>query len=251
MNKAHNSLKKINNQRDIFSHLNNSKLRQNKIIAWKALGDHKVMAELKIDTIRKFNNELILTAINGTDENLKQIISGGSSINLMIVEQGILFSSDIKEYNVDQKMTLIFPKIMAQAERRKHLRLFIDENMKCLVEFFKASPGALSTKIQVQKFDKKCHDLSVGGLSFVVSKAEAKFFKVGDVLENIQLLLDEDKSVINAQIVNVLEISPDENAKLQYKGYKVCLKFGANLAQVLAKIEKYVFQNLRFDEMVV
>ena len=119
--------------------------------------------------------------------------------------------------------------------------------MNVLVNFSKQNHGQ---RVSTQTFDKKCFDISAGGLSFIISKIEAKFFETGDYVYGIDLILDRRKTLINAEIVNILDIEPDDRNGLHYKGKKVCLRYVEPTPKQQKVINEFVFKYVQIDEAI-
>jgi hypothetical protein len=80
--------------------------------------------------------------------------------------------------------------MIVQVERRKHIRLMIDEH-KCHVKFFKTM---ITQRVKTQIFEKNCFDISSGGFSFVTAKTESKFFELGEEILGIELAIGADRT---------------------------------------------------------
>lgn len=244
-----NKLTKNFSEWAIFSIINNTKLNDRTLVAWRLIGGKKVTVNVKIRVLRKFRSEIVLKTEDVRSQAMLQDLTAGTDkLNFYLQQEMVLFQTMIKSRSAEGEITVTIPNMIAQIDRRKHLRLFVEDYMPIQVNFIKKSN--LNGNV-TQQFDKKCYDLSAGGFSFVISKTEAKFFKIGDPVLNVSLNMDGQFIYFNAKIVNLLNVEPNELNKLNYKGLKVCLKF-LDLAQKYHDvINDYVFKNVDFSQNVV
>lgn len=243
-----NNLKKNYSAWAIFSLINNSKLNDRSIVGWRMIGGKKVTVDLFIRVIRKFRNELVVRATHPEGRNtIANLIAGSDKLNLYLPEDLVLFQSTVKKSDSNGDIVITVPEMIAQIDRRKHLRLFCEEEMDVTIGFSKQNHGQ---RISTQLFDKKCFDVSAGGLSFIISKIESKFFETGDYLQGINLLLGPRNTVINAEIVNILDIEPDERNGLHYKGKKVCVSYVDPTVNQQKVINDFVFKYVQIDEAI-
>jgi c-di-GMP-binding flagellar brake protein YcgR len=224
----------------IFNIINSAKLNGRVFIAWKFIGKQKLTVEIEVVSIRKFRDEFKIKAVGANKKNLKEIFSGAETVNIYGPDDLVLFQSGIKFSDTDGGYYLSFPKMIAQVERRKFLRLFIHDNLQCYVNFLKKGHGV---RRGIQSFEKKCFDVSAGGASFVVSKIESRFFAVGDDLYGMELIIDDQSFLINGKIVNIIELKPNERNKLAYRGWKICVKYTEIERRAMKVINEYVFRH--------
>ena len=181
-------LTKINSEWAIFSIINNAKLNEKTLVAWRIIGGKKVTVDVKIRVIRKFRSELVMSPENSRSKAmLSDLAAGTDRLNFFLAEEMVLFQSRIKSKDRSGDITVEIPDLIAQIDRRKHLRLFVEEKQPVLLEFSKKTNSHLTT---VQTFKKPIFDLSAGGLSFVISKLESKFFRLGDKLQKVKLAVE-------------------------------------------------------------
>jgi hypothetical protein len=243
-----NNLKKNYSTWGIFSIINNTKLNDKPVVGWKIIGGQKVTVDLFIRVIRKFRNELVVRATNLEGRNmLANLITGSDKLNLYLPDDLVLFQSEIKNCDATGDLVITLPKMIAQVDRRKHLRLFVNDEMNVILSFAKQNHGQ---RVSTQQFEKKCFDISAGGISFIISKIEAKFFEVGDLVFGISLYLDKRKTLINAEVVNILDVEPDDNNGLHYKGKKVCIRYLDPTANQQKVINDFVFKYIQLDDAI-
>lgn len=245
---SNNKLKKNYDEFAIASIIESTKEHEKQIIGWRLVGDKKVTVDLSIRVIRKFRDEIIFKAT--TEEGhyqLQSMVNGADKLNFYFPQDMMLFQSEIKSFETKDNLVIKYPKMIAQVDRRKDLRLFIEEDHPVSVKFSKKNHGQISSS---QVFDKRCFDLSAGGLSFVVSRGEFKFFQKDDIFD-FTLLIESKENKVQGRVVNILEVEPDKRNKLNYKGWKICLNF-EKLDEKLAKmINSYVFNFVEIDKEVL
>lgn len=224
----------------IFSIINNTKLQDKEVIGWRLVGGKKVTIKLKIRVIRKFRNEMAVVAYNEQmTSELDAVLSGMDKLNFYLPEDMVLFQSEVKAIYKNE-IVVSLPKMIAQIDRRKFLRLIVPADLNVTINFAKKNNASNG---MAQKFKKSCFDLSAGGLSFIVSRMECKYFNVHDLMK-IKLEFDELSLIAAGQIVSILEVSPEDNVDLHYKGWKICMKF-INLKESEQKnINNFVFKNI-------
>jgi c-di-GMP-binding flagellar brake protein YcgR len=238
--KAGNKLIPNSEQWVIFNIINSAKLDGKLFIAWKFVGKQKITVEIEIVMIRKFRDEFKIKAVGANQKNLKEIFSGCETVNIYAPDDLVLFQSQIKYADPDGGYLVTFPKMIAQVERRRFLRLFVTDHLQIFVNFLKKGHGV---RRGIQSFEKKCFDVSAGGLSFIVSSIESRYFAVGDDLYGMELLIDNQSYLINGKIVNILEMKPNERNQLAYKGTKVCIKYTEVEVIAVKHINDYVFRH--------
>jgi len=243
-----NTLKKNFSSWAIFSIINNTKLKEKPVFGWRLIGGKKVTVELFIRVIRKFRNEFIIRAVNPDARKvLSGIVAGTDNLNLYLPDDLVLFQSSIKAVDDNGDIVISIPEMIAQIDRRKHLRLLVENDIRSSISFDKKSHGQ---RENIQKFSKKCFDISAGGLSFIVSKTESKYFEVGDKIVGIDLSIGERSTRIQGTIVNILEIEPDENNGLHYKVQKVCIRYNEPTPIQQKVINEYVFKYVNLDDAI-
>ncbi len=250
-----NSLKQNKNPGSIFSILSNAKISESSAIAWKLIGGSKVTADLRFRLIRKFRNEIEFIPLPNNKSNLDRVISGNETINIFLPDQAILFQGKIKGYGQSQSpgyksdtiLRLTVPDMIAQIDRRKHLRLAITEELDAKIAFAKALE---LQRRQVQTFKKDCYDISSGGCSFIVSQAERRFFPIGDMVDDILISLEGTHLKMAGKIVNTIKVEPNDSNNLLYTGHKICVEFQDPAKEVVDLIKVFVFKYLELDEAI-
>jgi hypothetical protein len=243
-----NNLKKNYSTWAIFSIINNTKLDDKPIVGWRIISGKKVTVELFIRVIRKFRNEVVIRATRPDGrKTLSNLVAGSDKLNLYLPDDLVLFQSNIKSCDENGDITISVPEMIAQIDRRKHLRLFVENDIDVKVNFNKEIQGQ---RILNQNFNKKCFDVSAGGLSFLISKIESKFFENGDKVSGITLNVGERKTKISGNVVNILDIEPDEQNGLHYKCKKICIRYENVTLQQKKVINDYVFKYIDISEAI-
>lgn len=242
-----NRLKKNTKDWAIFSIINNTKIENKTVIGWKFIGDKKVTIELRIHILRKFRNELVFRVADGYEKELMRLTSGSETLNFYLPVDMVLFQGRIIR-NEPGKVTIHMPNMVAQVDRRSHLRLFVGEGLNCKVSFYMRRNG-LSERVQA--FKKSCFDISAGGLSFIASKSESRYFEEGDEIAGIELYCAGKTMILKGIIVNIMEMDPSDFNQLNYKGWKICVKYTEISEEDQKKIDKFVFQHSNFDSQAI
>jgi c-di-GMP-binding flagellar brake protein YcgR len=234
-----NQLRKHSNIKALLSILNNCKLSNIEMMMWRIVGKNKIVAIVKLKIIRKSREEILIVPSMETMSDFESIISGVDKVNIFIPEYGVLFQSKLKLYDLDKVLTIKIPTEYAQINRRKHIRLGI-ENLD--VSFF------INTGFK-KKISKGCVDISVGGLAFYASKAEAillfKNLKVKDMkfnFEGINFQLD-------GIVVNQLEVSPMDDPNILYKCWKISFEFQNVRRGDAEKLGRLIYSKLSTEDM--
>lgn len=247
---SENKLKQSFDLHAIESIITSTKDSAKQIIGWKIIGDQKITIDLEIKILRKNRDEIVLVSENISKTSLLEMLANGSDkINIYLPEDMALFQSDVKSFEKENgRITISYPKMFAQVERRKHLRLFLTEELPVPISFHKSNQGHNKS---IQFFTKTCFDISAGGLSFIASKIEQKFFQEKDKIEKIKISLDDKEFLLDAEVINILDIEPNDKNKLHYRGFKICLQFKDLDHEKQKFINSYVFRNSHIEKQVI
>lgn len=243
-----NLLKKNLNDWAIFSIINNTKLCDKPVIGWKIIAENKVTVDVRFHIIRKFREEIVVRANNKSEkETLVNLATGGQKLNFYLPDDLVLFQTEVKHVESNGDLRIKFPKMIAQIDRRKDLRLFLDEAKNVRVEFGKVDH---SQKKISMNFTKSCFDISGSGCSFVVKKSEKHFFRKSDIVSNLKITLGHEELFCDAYVVNMAEERPNDHNELFYEGWKISLKFKLRSEDDKKIIEKFVFKYADFSEVI-
>jgi len=238
------ALRENTDESEIFKALSQAKLKKQKVLLWKFVGERKLVVEVEITDVVGYRNELQIEPSHENDDEVHGILRDTRLINLYIEETQVLFQTRVRAINKN-KVVLAIPKMIAQINRRKDLRLEIKDYMHAKVFLYKDNADR---NIGTQAFDKKCWDIGGGGVSFLVSKMESKFFQKWDKIKNISITLDDKQVELNGQVVNIIPVKPDNKNKLNYTAYRICIQFIKPNPAVKSFIKEYVFNYYPFDE---
>lgn len=226
----------------------NAKEKQHPVYVWRIIGDKKILSQIKLDLILSARGEL---RISPTEESLiafNHVVGGCRNINLFFPNSSTLFQSEVKEGHGDYGLVISMPNFIAQMERRKWLRMTGEMNSKLRIQFSKKTslPHPMN-----QFFSKSLTDISAGGSSFFVSRAELRFLAEGEELKNLELLVDGIKMKVNAKVLRVQELSRHSYPSALGKTYKVSLSFSHIDKKDQDQLAKFIFQNLSTSSQAV
>lgn len=243
--------KKLNRNKSswaLYSILNNKQSQRSTFICWRIIAGSKQTAEVSLKIIRKTREEIVVAALGEKNQRaLMEIITGAEKINFFLPDDKVLFQSEVKSISEQGQLTVSLPREFAHIDRRDHVRLQLYDDLTSSVSFKKEMIQSQNKSIQL--FEKKCFDLSAGGLSFITSRLESRFFKKDDEIHIINLVVSGKTIVCAAKVVNILDVEPNERNKLNYKAHKVCLEFSMISEIDVDFINQYVFKYVDFDDV--
>lgn len=237
-----NKLKKVKDEATILSLLNGVKEDIAEVFIWRLVGGSKHLANVKIESIRKARRDFCLVPADGQDRQVQELMGSQNYIDLYVPESALLLRCQIKQTDAPYRYYLQLPEFIAQVERRKNFRVNVYEQNEVQLSFGKTVtlPRPMS-----QHFLKSCFDLSSGGFSFFVSKMESKFFTEGDTIPKVDLKTPDLNVKLDAQIMMIREIEPDEFNGLSYKVWRVCCRF-TQMDQITKKyLDKFIFERIK------
>lgn len=240
-----NKLKKVKDESTIISLLSGTKELNSEVFIWKLIGNSKHLGQVRIESIRKLRRDFCIIPGEGQDRIVQDLMSSQSYVDLYIPDSALLLRCNIKSTDAPFRYYLQIPDFVAQAERRKNLRLNVHNTSDVKVSFGKTVtlPRQMS-----QHFLKDCFDISSGGFSFFISKMESKFFQVGDSIPLVELKAGSWSTKASAEITTIREIEPDEYNGFSYKVWRISCKF-SSIDQISRKyLEKYIFERIK-DEL--
>ena len=252
-NNDFNKLKSNRDKRNIHELMDKAHKLGSRIIAWKDVDGVKITVDVFIRTLRKARNELEIFTKDPESTAYQQVMVGNKDVNLYIPDSALLFQSAVLRREGLDANVIKFPEMVAQVERRKHLRLNLvgdTENKICCFFYKTLKMNFIGTNIQTQYFEKNCHDISAGGISLVLPRPAAKFFNQGELIPQIYVAIEGEEVKVDGAVVAKVPIEPNAENKLHYKGMKICLEF-KNLSDDDKKvIEDFVFKNISFEKAV-
>ena len=240
-----NKLKKIEDESVIHCLVSGAKEAELEVFIWRLLGGSKHLANVRIESIRKQRKEFCIIPISGHENQVQELMSGQSYIDLYIPESALLLRCNIHHTDAPIRYYLEIPAFVAQVERRKSFRLNVYDSEDVKINFAKSVsvPRPMS-----QKFAKSCFDISTGGFSFLVSRMESKFFQINDPIRTLEIKTNGWSTKVNVEIALIKEVEPDEYNGLSYKVWRICCRF-SQIDQISKKhLEKYIFERIK-DEL--
>jgi hypothetical protein len=237
-----NKLNKVHDTNQIFLNIMSAKEECSEIFVWRFVGATKHLGLSRIEAVRKQRNDFCIVPVEGQDRVLQEMISGQTHIDLYIPSKCILMRCRLKQTDAPFRYYLEFPEFIAQAERRKDLRLNVYEQQEIKVSFGKTItlPRTMS-----QYFLKSCFDVSTGGLSFFVSKAEAKLFSPDDEISTMEIKSEKWSTKVSSQVLAIRETSPDEANGFPYKLWRVSCKITQIDPVAKKQLEKFIFERIK------
>jgi hypothetical protein len=245
---SHQKLKENRNPKVISELITSTKEKMGPVLVWIMHGEEKVTVEMWIQIIRKSKNELVFRTRTQNVPMIHTIVGSREHVNVFFPSDLVFFQAKVKQLSPDGELTIGIPEMIAHVDRRKHLRITVNPSISTEMSFYKSF---FSHKVNTQLFKKNCFDIGNGGLSFVISKMEAKYFNVGDRIVGVVIKLGDQKIEVDASIVNVLSVEPDNFNKLVYKGQKVCLKFDRVDAIYKETLEMFIFKYYKVQPLAV
>lgn len=240
-----NQLKKVKDEYAILSLLFGAKDNSADVFVWKLIGNTKHLGQVRIESIRKMRNDFCIIPAEGQDRTVQDLMSGQNFVDLYIPDSALLLRCSVKQTDAPFRYYLKIPDFVAQVERRKSLRLNTYDSSEVKVSFGKSVslPRPMS-----QYFLKDCFDVSPGGFSFFISKMESKFFQTNDPIVMVEIKAGKWSTNVDAEIVTIREVEPDEFNGLTYKVWRVSCKF-SKIDQISRKyLEKFIFERIK-DEL--
>lgn len=240
-----NKLNKIQDEHQILANINSTKEEACEIYVWRFVGGTKHLGLSRIESVRKQRNDFCIVPAEGQDRVLQDMVSGQTHVDLYIPSKCILMRCRLKQTDAPFRYYLEIPDFIAQADRRKELRLNVYDQQEIKVSFGKTItvPRTMS-----QFFLKSCFDVSTGGLSFFVSKTESKLFQPDDQIAGMELKSDKWAAKISSQVLSVRETDPDEANGFPYKVWRVSCMITQIDPVAKKQLEKFIFERIK-DEL--
>lgn len=243
-----NLLEKNYDEYAILSIINNTKDSEKPVLAWKFISGKKVTVEVSFYIIRKARKEIVVKAASRQGiKQLGELAASANNLNFYLPNDMVLFQTELKQIEQNGDLRVTIPTMIAQVDRRKSFRLFVENGIRVGTSFKKQGHGQRTVE---QFFKKDCFDISATGLSFIVSKPERKFFEKKDKISDLEIDVDGEQVKVDAEVINMQEVEPNPNNNLHYKGWKIALRYN-NIAEEQKKIiEDFVFRYLDFDKAI-
>lgn len=179
------------------------------ILAWYAFNGHLLQAELRLKTIRKDRNDLVLVPQWDSLDYLQQLISGQGRINFYVPDESLVFISELKLLDEQGILTVGMPEKYFLHDRRR------DQRIDLL--------PSLSISFEGISLAKRCLDISSGGFSLVISQQERRLFKLSEY--QVTLTNGELSLQLEANLSNELKLRPYMLDKCPYGGFRLAFSF--------------------------
>jgi c-di-GMP-binding flagellar brake protein YcgR len=240
--------KKIHDPKVIGLTLLNAKEKSETIYAWRIVGDKKILAPVRLEIIKRLQNTICIRPVESHEELFSLVLGSTETVNFFIPQTSIIFQCKFKQVESDGSYELAFPNFVAQIERRQWLRLTADNKQEIKLQFCKS---VKMPRPQTHFVSREVFDLSGGGFSFMISRAEEKFFLPGEEIKNIELLIGGSKFTVSATVVRFHEKSAAKESSSSPLNIRLSLKFLDLNKKEQEEINKFVFENLTTHEKAV
>lgn len=238
-------LKKIADAAAIFDLLVSAKDLQSDVFVWRLVAGEEHLAQVKIESVNKTRRDLSIVPNHSHEVSLQTLLMNQSTIDLYIPHSSLLFRCRVKSSEGSLRYSLHFPVEVAQVDRRNSSRINTYEKEDLEISF-----SSQTERGRTQQFMKSCFDISGGGLSFYVSKMEKSFFREGELLSELKIKTPKWDSKVNAEMVMIKEIDPNEFNNLPYKVWRVCCRFKEIDELSKHQLDKYILEKIK-DELHV
>jgi hypothetical protein len=125
-----------------------------------------------------------------------------------------------------------------ETEKRSAERILFPENFKHKIRFSKPDRR---DRFSIVQFSKDGHDISEGGLSFMISSEESKYFQVDDIIEDLSIFVEYNQISFKSKIVNKIYIRPNKSKGFNYGGWKICLRFTSLTPRDKEVLQSFIF----------
>ncbi len=213
---------------------------------WMIEQDIKKLYPVKIAMVKQRAQEIVVQSVNCADpkNEIKKFIGPMGVASFFLGKGNVIFRSEYKMTDRDGKHTFAFPDVVAIQDRRQAARYTVEAD-EVTVQFTK-----LINEVggKIKKFNKRCFDLSSGGISFILNSQEREGFERGEVIENVVIKIEHKTYVVAIYLVNLIDIQPDRGNNLAYAGYKACFSFQKIDIKDKEQIENYVLSHIKLEK---
>ncbi len=236
----------------IDNFITKAKEQKNPLILWKDIGDQRFTTKALVKITRINKKEFVIVPFDhNKQDDFFNLIGDSIELNFYLPAENIFFKSDIKIYR-DDRIIIHIPEYVAMVDKRKHLRLFMNDDVYAKIGFSKKPKHKTLKDVGRQTFTKECLDLSEGGLSFIISKTEIKYFSIGDNMKNIDIYLNhKHKITLSGVIRHIVYIGPNKTNQLNYGGHKVSLQFKDVKDEITDTLRIFIFGHKHLNKNVV
>lgn len=181
--------------------------------AWKSIGGVIEKCEMQVKAFRRDYNEIEFELKAEQEENLEKVVSGDRNFNMYIPELSVSFTSELKSISPDKKVKIFIPHEFSFFERRKHER--VRPSKTCYL-YFEHNHQVVKTAI---------HDISLGGIAFIMAKSEKINIAKGTNFSFFVLEFGARKIKLTAECVSAISIDRFKLENLPYGGFKIAFRF--------------------------
>ncbi len=236
------SLQKISDSEQIKQIIRNAQEKKQEVLAWKMGAKDKYLASAAIIAIRPQIEEIVLKPQKNSD--IESILSGSDSVNIMIIDDTILFQGELVRVQNNFEFVLKYPKEIQMKERRSGLRAKVNESKRASIEF-KIKDGKSG---QYKLFKKNVFDISISGISFHINKDEKKYFQVETILEFLLLTVKGESTNFKAKVANIIKVTANERPEVVYESFRIGAEYIGLDEEFKTKIAKLV---LEFQDEII
>ncbi len=219
--------------RDKYFDMSMSDVFQKKlpVIVWQNVDDVIFKCNIYLKSFKKDIGEFEFYVSEKDVELFRKITIGKRVISLYVPASSISFNVFIDQYIDDTKFKTSIPENYQFFNRRENERVQPTETTYVTFEY------------QKQTFKKYLFDISVGGLSLVIPKADRFNLEKGAMITNFVIHLENKKIKVHVECVNSFSVDRYKVDSLPYGGQKIAFKFIKIQTQDKIFINEYVEKN--------
>jgi len=224
----------------IYDLLMGCKETQSDVFIWKLVAGEEYLGRVTIESVSKARRDFSIIPTGDDETEVQNLLMNQSYIDFYIPNCSLLFRCQLKTNSGPIRYTLQLPVEIAQIDRRSSQRLNTLDDEELKISFKSRTDRGLD-----QQFSKACFDISGGGLSFYISRMERKFFREGEVLQELNISTPGWKSSVNVELIMVREIEPNEFNGLPYKVWRVSGRFKSLDEKIRHQLDRYIFERIK------
>jgi c-di-GMP-binding flagellar brake protein YcgR len=233
-------LKKIHKSKIFLSLIQSAKEKAESIIVWRLIGHRKLTSQIKISSLNRVNQQMKIDLVDGDERGFAAVVSSIEKINFYIASSSILFQCQVKEVVDSKKIIVFLPSFVAQVEKRKSTRIDTSDLLNVRVQFSKRINPILSAS---RFFSKTPLDIGLGGMALLVSRSDCKCFFRGELIKNLEIVLDGQKILVDSEVVSVSEYGHYDDTYSKQKTFKIGLRFKNLEKKDLESLSNFIFRH--------
>ncbi|MBF0360916.1 MAG: PilZ domain-containing protein [Oligoflexia bacterium] len=184
---------------------------------------------IKKDPILNQISNIVFTSKEISRKNINDIDKEDKQIFIYIPDKKILFHStslSITYKSNIMSFVLEIPISIHLLDKRASNRLSTNEDPSHNITIKFKKKFEKMKRMHFRQFQFSYHDISTGGISFIIEQDYIHMFNVNDIIDNIVISINHEKELITqAKIANIQKIKPSKINKLLYINYRVGLSF--------------------------